>query len=937
MTKSIGRYKILQSIAKGGMGEVFLAHDPLYQRTIALKQVREDLKKHKNICNRFLKEAKLTACLTHPGIIPIYSIHESEPFPYYTMPYIEGTTLLELLRKQPSPTIASMIPIFKSICQTVCYAHAQGILHRDLKPENILIGKYGEVIILDWGVAVRLSDKKEETLEESPEKDPTLTKPGKTVGTLAYMAPERATGKKATVQTEVYALGVILYKMLTLHLPFSHRTLKNFKKQTKLEKIIDPQECAPYRDVPIRLAKITKKCLAYDPKKRTESVSVLLAQIENFLLGRAQWFEQAKLDCHQKDGWQFQENIFVQKNLAITHSFENSGWVNMMVSVASFPENIRMQTEITLGATGEGIGFLLSVPEAHERKNLLDGYCLWLGSEKGPPSQLLRNRVEVMHLPQIQLQSDTCYPITLEKSADNLHFQIGDHPPITYVSHLPLVGTHVGILARDADYQLKPITIFVGSQNLQVSCLKIADAFLDNKDYERALLEYRRIGYAFSGHAEGREALFRAGITLLEQAQYAQSAKEKDHYYSSALYEFSALHNTPGAPYEYLGKSLVYQALEDFSEEVKYLELGLRRYHSHPLRKILEEQIIYRMHETAQKKRAFAYQLITIVIRLLPDAVYTRESKALFDQLTKNWEPLFFIEKEADSSLLNTKYELKERHLNELRLCIRLGFWLAAPYLLQELFEHAIATELFDLSTLGDLIHSLIILRQVRVAEGLFTTLLEHKEKFAAEDHDILDYLSCLLVGQLDCLSKAIKIFTAIEVVEVNVRNLRTLIQLTKLCIKEGKADLIHGLCAPFLEHPLAQQDHILIDSMRIWGYLINKQFDLAEEVFDTYPIELLNQESTYLHPLYGCFLLVTEPEEEIAEILFAGVIDTPYPRTWALLAHQLTHNILENPSWFSQSFLYERQQLYSELELYYLCAENPEEAHRFHLLASQR
>src|ERR1700722_13662396 len=131
-------YQIIRTLGKGGMGEVLLAYDPLCKREIALKQIRRDLKGKTTFKNRFLREAHLTASLTHPGIITIYHICEEEL--YYTMPYVNGSTLKQLLYAQESLPIAKLLPIFKSICQTVAYAHSKQIIHRDLKPENILVG-----------------------------------------------------------------------------------------------------------------------------------------------------------------------------------------------------------------------------------------------------------------------------------------------------------------------------------------------------------------------------------------------------------------------------------------------------------------------------------------------------------------------------------------------------------------------------------------------------------------------------------------------------------------------------------------------------------------------------------------------------------------------------------------------------------------------------
>jgi eukaryotic-like serine/threonine-protein kinase len=159
------RYQLLESIGKGGMGEVFLVYDTLCGRRIALKKIRTDLLEHPQIRHRFLKEAHITCQLTHPAIIPIYSIQSLQLSAYYTMPFVEGETLKQIIRKTRQQekkgekldhiggSIPALMRVFITICHAVAYAHSKGVLHRDLKPENIIIGKYGEVLILDWGLA----------------------------------------------------------------------------------------------------------------------------------------------------------------------------------------------------------------------------------------------------------------------------------------------------------------------------------------------------------------------------------------------------------------------------------------------------------------------------------------------------------------------------------------------------------------------------------------------------------------------------------------------------------------------------------------------------------------------------------------------------------------------------------------------------------------
>ncbi len=185
LPKAIGPYAIVESLGRGGMGEVFLAKDPICGRHVALKRIRPELQLNKTIQSRFLREAKVASVLTHPSIVPIFAIQTGAPDIYYTMPFVEGETLRQILRTtreqekngDPLHPIGSSIPalarIFLQVCEAVAYTHSKGIIHRDLKPENIIVGKYGEVMILDWGIADFIDQiEKEEpiSIKRAPEK-----------------------------------------------------------------------------------------------------------------------------------------------------------------------------------------------------------------------------------------------------------------------------------------------------------------------------------------------------------------------------------------------------------------------------------------------------------------------------------------------------------------------------------------------------------------------------------------------------------------------------------------------------------------------------------------------------------------------------------------------------------------------------------------------
>lgn len=906
--EKIGPYTLVKEIGKGGMGEVWLAFDPTCERNVALKRIRPDLKNKQSFKDRFLKEAKITAGLTHPGIITIYSIVEEDREIYYTMPYVEGNTFKEILRRDDNLPIPQLLPIFKSICQTVSYIHSKGIIHRDLKPENILVGKFGEVIILDWGLAQSINEREEESADVK-QSHPDLTHPGKIVGTLAYMAPERALANPATMQTDIYALGIILYQLLTLHLPFDRGTIKEYRKNYIHEKLILPEEMAPYRDVPLGLSSIAQKAVAASPHDRYQTMNEMTADLLNYMEGKSQWFKKSILNVKRKRDWEFQENVLITKHIAITRAADLSEWVSLMISKESFAENTRLETKIYIKKEGLGLGILLSVPEAAERENPLDGYCLWLGTEGDPSSRLFRNTVEVMRLPELFLKKEKWHHLVIEKIDDHIHFTLDRMHKFKYLSHLPLAGTHVGLLSMDDAFAIDEITVSVGSHPLQVSCLSIPDAFLASKDFKRALAEYRRIADAFSGHAEGREALFRAGVTLVEQAKNEKSVKKSEKAFSTALEEFEKLRKTPGAPLEYLGKALVYEALHDNLEEINCLELAFRRYPEHPLLHVIEEQIIYRTHETAASDRRSAYRLILIALRQLPKIARREDSLRLFRGLIANAEALPFEENPLDPSTYGKEEEPREQKLNEFHFAAVLSFWLASPYLLHEIYEDVLTIASKEDSLIGNILYFLF-----EIGSHQLATRLIGKD-------ELLQSLSL-------CHEKGVKAayqyLLSLKKEDIGVKEFRIWIALIQFALFHGEEKLVEEMASHLTPLTLAREDRILLDAYRIWAYLLQNKIKEAGALFDDYSPELLNQETTLLHPLFGCYLLATEGEE-IALIHFAGVIDTPFPRSWALLGHELTNHLTQNPAWLDTSFLWERRMLYRQLTLYYIVSGNKE------------
>ncbi|HSE31656.1 MAG TPA: serine/threonine-protein kinase [Pyrinomonadaceae bacterium] len=224
---SATKYTILKELARGGMGTVYLAEDRELSRQVAVK-VLNALPGDEDNRQRMLREAQVIARLEHPGIVPVHDVGMLEDGRiYYAMKYVRGRRLDEYVAEAES--ITDRLRKFQAVCDAVAFAHSHGVVHRDLKPQNIMIGAFGEVLVLDWGVAKIIRDaqfasSEDETLKLKPvtpqeQQSDGPTADGTVIGTRNYMSPEQARGETQLVdeRSDVYSLGVILYFILTRH------------------------------------------------------------------------------------------------------------------------------------------------------------------------------------------------------------------------------------------------------------------------------------------------------------------------------------------------------------------------------------------------------------------------------------------------------------------------------------------------------------------------------------------------------------------------------------------------------------------------------------------------------------------------------------------------------------------------------------------------
>lgn len=585
------RYVSLAELGVGGSALVYSAHDTYFDRDVAVKILHHDQKSNKKRIERFLHEARMTAKLEHPNILPVFDMHtDDDGACYFTMRKAEGISLRDAITelehnataKNKISTFNDRINVFINICDAIAYAHDKGIVHRDIKPENVMLGRFGEVVVVDWGSAI----SEEEARRQS----------GRLVGTPVYMSPEQARREVTTKLSDIFSLGTTLFHVLTLrHYVWSTDPDEFWQKVKSGDR--DPITDAERRQIPPRLLAIAEKAMAHDPSQRYQSVTDLIDDLRHYQEGQSvsayqdsfidivsRWYRQNRkifwlgvcsLVCVGLAvlAW-YNEKLKELRSwqLVIDENFDNTNlsdldkdwtftyfhmWNEKSKNDVGLDEKQnRLQIQdgqlLLRGELADGCYNLINkqplgenikitydfIPtKAYGNYNLFfggthrhNGYILHLAGH-GNEKHIVLTRpglgafLSINDLPQ-KFQLHQTYRVEVVKEQQTITLSIDGDKKITYRDLEVLRGPEhqqFGFEASSGDFLIDNLKVYRQALPQKINPLAVAHAFYHEGNYQRALEVYRSLFLAYPDTQIGSMAQLGQGRSLLKMGQLQEA------------------------------------------------------------------------------------------------------------------------------------------------------------------------------------------------------------------------------------------------------------------------------------------------------------------------------------------------------------------------------------------------------------------------------
>jgi serine/threonine-protein kinase len=666
MEQKLGPFILNELIGQGGMGKVYKAFDPINHRTVALKVIKDSLLNNPKSKKRFLKEAFIHAKLSHPSIIPIHSIENHQDGLGYSMPFVVGVTLktilLKLRQNSSYLSLKDRLRHIMKVLEALDYTHSMGYVHRDIKADNIFIGIHDDTYLFDWGLASKIGDY-EDTEEENPD-DEHLTKPGKIPGTLTHLAPERAYGEKGSIQSDIFSLGVVLYQLLTLKMPFYRKDLEHFKRHAGQEVFELPSKLNQIEDIDEALDLICQRALSNELSKRYKNTKEFKTDLEKVLEGLPLWKDPLLLDITQPFQWMFQDLLPLGSYLALSQKALSWG----LLSVPSLELMDNYKLSIKASGAKSSFKVYLNLAKNKQGFNFDHGYVLDIDPQKIVSLYRASALIESKAWPQ----ENQPLHLVIEKIEDHFLISLNEHRLFEISNKVPSICPYIGIVIEDTEFQFSEIALYKASSNKQISCLKLGDHLVFHRCYDLAREEYQKIVTSFEDHREGLEALFRKSYSYILQSKNKKTLKKS--LINQGILSFEAFKQTKAAPWEYWGKALCYEALNQKLEMIKCFELGFRKYPRNVFTEELKEELVVMFSKKSINAKKEALMLAFVALRYLDEALFLDKYPNLIESLEEELQTIFVLLKTDDLT-------------RKQKLVFALAFALNQQHYLEELFR----------------------------------------------------------------------------------------------------------------------------------------------------------------------------------------------------------------------------------------------------------
>ncbi len=624
------RFAFGKLLGSGGTSFVLAASDRELERDVAIKFLRTDTPVDSARFDSFMDEARITAQLEHPNIVPVYDVQQASGLTYLVMRKIRGESLGRMIRRAAQEgrsecmALNDLLTVFLKVCDAVAYAHSRGIVHRDIKPDNVMVGQFGEVMLVDWGAACSATEDD-----------------GVFIGTPHYMSPERARSSAATTASDVYALGATLFYALLLRRPLEGESGDRFWQLKIAGEIFPPTERERAR-LPKALLEIALRALQADAAARQPSAQALADEIRDYQSGRAPWsnammvetFDASWLErwcAEAPDQFRVEDGSLVSRAFGAARLlYRKRVTANIAIEFEGLIPHDSRPGDLSIVWTENE-----AVKDGAANVNWLSGkgrsFALQVGAWSNVFAGIFRNLAEPIDVRRFALEKGREYTVRAEIDERTLRLFVDGELIATHEELFPFSSGFFALYAFFPGKVFRRVRLYVKGFPEKVSPTTVGDEYYKHEDFERALDQYRRVIDAHYGTGLGDEATFKAGLCEFklgrqEHAERTWQGIKGDLYRGHA--ELHAIEHTM----KHGDHVVACERLRTLYETVPTLRALLRRHWAAEVRRLYEPDT-RPAHAWERLER-----MIALRDALFPDDPETTDSAAIALEHCGRWQ-----------------------------------------------------------------------------------------------------------------------------------------------------------------------------------------------------------------------------------------------------------------------------------------------------------